>query len=60
MKAYFKTFAGQEKSSKVAEDDMILVIDESELPFDKNGVALDEEAMIGFKIGFTVGLGPTS
>lgn len=55
VKAYFKTFAGEEKANKISEDDLILVIDESKLPFDSKGKALDEDTMVGFALPFTVG-----
>lgn len=56
VKAYFKTFAGEEKANKISEDDLILVIDETKLPFDNKGKALDEDTMVGFVLPFTVGM----
>lgn len=55
MVAYFKTFAGEEQAKKLKEDDLKFCWNYKGDVF-KSGKAVDEEALIGFGVDYSVGL----
>lgn len=55
MVAYFKTFAGEAQAKKLKEDDLKFCWNYKGDVF-KSGKAVDEEASIGFGVGYSVGL----
>lgn len=55
MVAYFKTFAGEAQAKKLKEDDLKFCWKHKGVIF-KHGKAIDEEGLIGFRVGYSVGL----